>query len=99
MVSGLEKRISALEDKYTSESQGPSVIIIKCQSARLDAVEDYSPISRYSFHGQEVNRLDGESEESFTERATLAAKEFLNSSLALPVLMASTENMLMETSK
>ncbi len=94
MVSALEKRIEALEARMTSEESRPSVVIIRCRDASINAVDDDSEIVFYSAGGHDFDRWPDESEDDFTQRTVKAVKAKQNHPLSVPVLMASTENML-----
>lgn len=91
----LKTRIEILEKKMCSDNDnGPSCVIICAESGRLDAVPDDSAIIRYMADNVVYDREQGETEKAFTMRAAKAAKAKLPSQIAVPVLMAVTENMI-----
>ena len=95
-MTNLKTRLEILEKKlFHNNEDVPSCIIICSESARLDSVPDESEIVRLTCGNKIYDREPGgETEEAFIERAAEASKALLPSPSAVPVIMASTENML-----
>lgn len=94
-MSSLHKRLEVLEKKmFTDNENGPACIIITAENGRLDTIPDDSDIMQYTADNVVYDRKTGETEEAFTMRVAEAAKAKLPSPIAVPILMAVTENMM-----
>lgn len=88
----LKSRIKTLERQVIVDDEGvPEAVVVLSVDASASAGSP-DPITQFSFSGQKIHRLDGETYIDFEARAVTAARECLNRNSGgpapIPVLIA-----------
>ncbi len=82
------KRLEVLEGKTTDNEDNVQAIFFHVVDASLKAIEDHIQVNSWIFPGNVIDRLPGETDSAFQDRAAREARKIMKNQFAVPCLFS-----------
>lgn len=82
------KRLEGLEGKTTDNEEQVQAIFFHVVDASKHAIEQQEPVNQWIFPGNVIDRLPGETDSAFQDRASSQAKKTIKNNFVVPCLFS-----------